>query len=211
MDEKRIIRFVPAALAVLAIGYAASIAPASAQSLTDRFKSLFGGKSDAPPPTYVNPGEPETELDCPPVAIRAGASTFAVALPGKQAAGNDVRFQATITKTARECVQNGAEITAHIGIQGRIIAGPAGAPPSIEIPMRVAVVQGGVGEKVIATKAYRTTVTMTSEEGSEPFTLVADDLVYPVPTGNDADKYIFYIGFDPQALAPEPKAARKRK
>jgi len=76
--------------------------------------------------------------------------------------------------------------------------------------MRVAVVQGGVGEKVIATKAYRTTVTMTSEEGSEPFTLVADDLVYPLPSANDADKYIFYIGFDPQALAPEPKA-RKRK
>ena len=85
------------------------------------------------------------------------------------------------------------------------------APTTVEIPLRVAVVQGGVGEKVIATKAYRTTVTMTSEEGSEPFTLVADDMVYPVPSGNDADKYVFYIGFDPQALAPEPKAARKRK
>ena len=211
MDEKRIIRFVSAALAVLTIGSGAGLAPASSQSLTDRFKSLFGGKSDAPPPKIIEPGPPEAEIDCPPVAIRAGASTYAVAAPGKQAVGNDVRFQATLTRTARECVQSGAEITAHIGIQGRIIAGPAGAPASIEIPMRVAVVQGGVGEKVIATKAYRTTVTMTSEEGSEPFTLVADDMVYPVPSGNDADKYVFYIGFDPQALAPEPKAARKRK
>jgi hypothetical protein len=211
MDEKRIIRRMPAAVVVLAIGYGACLSPASSQSLTDRFKSLFGGKSDAPPPTIVEPGGPAPEIDCPPVAIRAGASTFAVAAPGKQAVGNDVRFQATITKTARECVQNGAEITAHIGIQGRIIAGPSGAPGSIEIPMRVAVVQGGVGEKVIATKAYRTTVTMSSEEGSEPFTLVADDLVYPTPSANDADKYIFYIGFDPQALAPEPKPARKRK
>jgi hypothetical protein len=209
--SKRIFRIVPVTAVALAIGYGACLPPASSQSLTDRFKSLFGGKSDAPPPTIVAPGPPEAELDCPPVAIRAGASTYAVATPGKQAVGNDVRFQATITKTARECVQNGAEITAHIGIQGRIIAGPAGAPASIEIPMRVAVVQGGVGEKVIATKAYRTTVTMTSEEGVEPFTLVADDMVYPVPSGNDADKYVFYIGFDPQALAPEPKAARKRK
>jgi len=126
MGEKRIIRFVPAAVAVLAIGYAASIAPVSSQSLTDRFKSLFGGRSDAPPPTIVEPGGPAAEIDCPPVAIRAGASTYAVAAPGKQAVGNDVRFQATITKTARECVQNGAEITAHIGIQGRVIAGPWG-------------------------------------------------------------------------------------
>ncbi len=78
--------------------------------------------------------------------------------------------------------------------------------------MRVAVVQGGVNEKVIATKAYRTTVSL-SEDSSVPFTLVADDLVYPVPAGATADSYIFYIGFDPQALAPEPKAkpAKKKK
>jgi len=43
-----------------------------------------------------------------------------------------------------------------------------------------------------------------------PFTLVADDLVYPAPPGAVADSYIFYIGFDPQALAPEAKAPAKR-
>ena len=67
-----------------------------------------------------------------------------MAAPGKQAVGNDVRFQATITRTARECSINGGEITARIGIQGRVIAGPAGAPPSVQVPLRVAVVQGGV-------------------------------------------------------------------
>ena len=71
-------------------------------------------------------------------------------------------------------------------------------------------VQGGVQEKTIATKAYRTTVSM-SEDGSEPFTLVAEDMVYPVPQGAAGDSYIFYIGFDPQALKPEPKSARKKK
>ena len=81
-----------------------------------------------------------------------------MAAPGKQPVGNDLRFQATITKTARECTVNGGEITARIGIQGRVIAGPAGAPSSVQVPMRVAVVQGGVGEKTIATKAYQTTV-----------------------------------------------------
>ena len=68
--------------------------------------------------------------------------------------------------------------------------------------MRVAVVQGGVSEKTIATKAYQTTVNMT-ESGSEPFTLVAEDLIYPAPSGAVGDTYIFYIGFDPQALKPE--------
>jgi hypothetical protein len=40
---------------------------------------------------------------------------------------------------------------------------------------------------------------------------VVDDLVYPEPQGADGDKYIFYIGFDPQAVAPEPKKAGKKR
>jgi hypothetical protein len=74
----------------------------------------------------------------------------------------------------------------------------------------VAVVQTGVQEKTIATKAYRTSVTM-SEDGSVPFTLVAEDLAYPAPSGADGDSYVFYIGFDPLALKPEPKAKAKKK
>ena len=191
----------------------AVVSPVAAQSLTDRFKSLFGGKSDEPaqPKPAPAPGQPaaDDDLDCPQVTVRAGASTYGVGATGKPAVGNDVRFQASITKMARECIRNGGEITARIGIQGRVIAGPAGAPPSVEVPLRIAVVQGGVGEKVIASKAYRTTVAM--ESGSVPFTFVAEDLSYPVPSAAVADNYIFYVGFDPQALSPEPKARPKKK
>jgi hypothetical protein len=198
----------------LAMGCGMLATPASSQSLTDRFKSLFGGKSDQPAegtPNVVSP-QPENDLSCPPVSIRAGASTYAVAAAGKQPVGNEVRYQATITKTARQCTKNGDQITARIGIQGRVIAGPAGAPSTVAIPLRVAVVEGGVQEKTITTKAYQTTVSM-SEDSSEPFSLIAEDVVYPVPPGATGDNYIFYIGFNPQALAPEPKpkAVRKKK
>jgi hypothetical protein len=132
-------------------------------------------------------------------------------LPGKQAVGGDLRFQASISRTARDCTINAGQITARIGIQGRVIAGPAGNPPTVEVPIRVAVVQSGITEKTIVTKVYRTTVSMT-EASSVPFSLVADDLVYPAPPGALGDSYVFYIGFDPQALKPEPKphAARKK-
>ena len=191
----------------------ASVSPVAAQSLTDRFKNLFGGKSDEPaqakpPPAPGQP--PEDDLDCPQVTVRAGASTYAVGAGGKPAAGNDIRFQASISKMARECARSSVGITARIGIQGRVIAGPAGAPATVEVPLRIAVVQGGVGEKVIASKAYRTSVGM-AEGGSVPFTFIAEDLAYPVPAAAVADSYIFYVGFDPQALAPEPKAKGKKK
>jgi hypothetical protein len=182
----------------------------SSPSIGSRFSQIFGSKSQAvgetaPPPV-------DNELTCPPVSIRAGASTYAVAAPGKEPVGNDLRFQATITRTARDCTQTGDQITARIGILGRVIAGPAGNPPTVEIPLRVAVVQGGIQEKTITTKVYRTTVSM-NDSGSVPFSLVAEDVVYPVPPGATGDSYIFYIGFDPQALTPEPKAkvARKKK
>jgi hypothetical protein len=195
----------------VALGLSLMSQPAAAQSLSDRFKSLFGGSSEEK--TEKAPAEVtgEEDLTCPSVTVRAGASTFKVGAPGKEAVGNDLRYQATITKTARECTINGGEITAKIGIQGRVIAGPAGAPPSVQVPLRVAVVQAGIGEKVIATKAYQTTVSMT-EDASVPFVLVADDLVYPAPKGAVADSYVFYVGFDPQALKPEakPKAPKKK-
>ena len=92
---------------------------------------------------------------------------------------------------------------------------PARSPPgsasrAASSRLRVAVVQAGVGEKVIATKAYQTTVSL-SEDTSVPFTLIADDLVYPAPVGAVADSYVFYIGFDPQALKPEPKPKAPKK
>jgi hypothetical protein len=212
MGEHRVVKAAVAAVIVAGLGCAMAAAPASAQSLGDRFKGLFGGKSEEPPANAPPAAESkiDPDLTCPLVSIRAGASTYAVALPGKQPVGNDLRFQATITRTARECSINGGEITARIGIQGRVIAGPAGAPQTVQVPLRVAVVQGGISEKTIATKAYQTTVTMT-EAGSEPFTLVADDLVYPAPSGAIADTYIFYIGFDPQSLKPEAKSKPSKK
>jgi hypothetical protein len=210
MGDNRLARVMAAA--AVAGGLAClSMAPASAQSLTDRFKSLFGGKSDEEPaPNPAAVPQDTGDLTCPPVTVRAGASTYAVAAPGKQPVGNDLRFQATISRMARECSLNAGVVTARIGIQGRVIAGPAGAPPSVQVPIRVAVVQSGVSEKTIATKAYQTTVNLT-ESGSEPFTLVAEDLTYPAPPGADGDSYIFYIGFDPQALKPERPAPKKKK
>ncbi|MBB5049206.1 hypothetical protein HNR60_003981 [Rhodopseudomonas rhenobacensis] len=188
-------------------------APASAQSITDRFKSLFGGSSDTAPSgnavTTAPGSEADVELTCPEVTIRPGASTYAVGLPGKPAAGNDLKFQATIGRTARECNLGDGLIKAKIGIQGRVIAGPAGAPGNVDVPLRVAVVQEGVQPKTIFTKLYQTRVAMTAD-GNEAFSLVAEDIIYPAPPAAIGDSYIFYIGFDPQGLKPEPPA-RKRK
>ena len=184
---------------------------APAQSIVDRFKSIFGGNSDA----AGAPSSPATVQDgggltCPDIKIRPGASTYAVAAPGKQPVGSDLRYQATITRSARDCNLENGRVTARVGIQGRVIVGPAGAPASVEIPLRVAVVRDGVNEKVITTTVVRTTVSM-GEGLSVPFSVVAEDVMYPAVSVDENDSYVFYIGFDPQALKSEPKPRVVRK
>ncbi|MFL6836560.1 MAG: hypothetical protein ACJ8FZ_04540, partial [Bradyrhizobium sp.] len=60
----------------------AAASPVAAQSLTDRFKSLFGGKSDEPAQSQPAPapGQPpaDDDIECPQVTVRAGASTYGV-------------------------------------------------------------------------------------------------------------------------------------
>jgi hypothetical protein len=219
--DRRLKRAAVAALAVAASTalsgcgggsmFGSSGGSSSGSSFGSRFSQLFGSKSQEAS-TASSPSTQATEnsdLTCPSVAIRFGAYTLSVGLPGKPASGSDLRYQGTITRTARDCNLQGGQITARIGIVGRIIAGPAGAPPTVDVPMRVAVVEDGAPEKVITTKAIRTTVTMEGE--NTEFSLVAEDITYPTPTETANDKYVFYIGFDPAALKPEPARGRKKK
>ena len=218
VDGRRLKRAAMAALAVAAstalsgcgsMSGGSSGSPSTSSSFGSKFSQLFGSNSQEAS-TSSSPSTQATQnsdLTCPSVAIRFGASTLAVGMPGKPASGNDLRYQGSITRTARDCNLQNGQVTVRIGILGRIITGPAGAPPTVDVPMRVAVVQEGAPEKVIVTKAFRTTVAMEGE--NTEFSIVAEDIVYPAPTEAANDKYIFYVGFDPAALKPEP--ARKRK
>ena len=174
-------------------------------TIMDRFDQLFG-RNKAPADPTSSDG---TEFDCPVVKIRAGASTYGVAPPGKQPIASELNYQATVTRTARDCRRvTGGQIAVRIGIQGRVIAGPAGAPAAVEVPVRVAIVQAGVNEKVLSTKVYRTTVQM-NDSGSSPFSLVAEDLAYNMPANFTSENYIFYVGFDPQAVTPARPSRRR--
>lgn len=206
-------RFPLRLMTMVAVCWIVAASPAQSQSLGDRFKEMFGIKSQ---PERVAPVSGDTasvpdDLTCPSVAIRAGASTYTVGVPGQPASGTDVRYQATIRETARECDYNTDthQIAIKVGIRGRVVVGPAGAPPAVEVPLRVAVVEDGVSSKTIATKAYTITVSLSGNEGGT-YSFVSDDISYPAPQSAAADRYVFYVGFDPQALKPEPRSDRRR-
>lgn len=180
-----------------------------AGSVGNRFSQLFGSSSQ-PAGTPVQEQRKASEPTCPGVDIRSGASTLAVGLPGKPASGTDLRYQGTITDTARECTLSGGTVAAKIGVQGRIIVGPAGAPASVTVPIRIAVVQEGPQPKTVFSKVYQTTVAVPSDQPSAVYSLVAEDISYPVPGAEAAESYIFYVGFDPDGSRPARAKPPKR-
>ncbi len=210
----RLGRFPLRLTAMVAVCCIVAAFPAQSQSLGDRFKDMLGIKSQPEQTAPVSGDQVSVpdNLTCPSVAIRSGASTYAVGVPGKPASGTDLRYQATIRETARECDYNTDthQIAIKVGIRGRVIVGPAGAPPTVEVPLRVAVVEDGISSKTIATNAYTITVNLSGDEGGA-YSFVSDDISYPAPPIAAADRYVFYVGFDPQALKPEPRSHGKRR
>ena len=186
-----------------------AIAPAAAQSISDRMNSwLFG-----PPVTQdpaAAPGTP-AEIDCPGVGVRAGASTLSVTAPGQDAGPMSTRYQATIGATARECAALGGVMTMKVGVQGRILLGPAGGPGKLDVPLRMAVVREGAEPKTIWSKLYRFPVAIPPGQTAVPFVHVEQDVTFPMPRSDELEAYIVYVGFDPSAAPAKPEPRKKKK
>jgi len=175
----------------------------SSSSFSDRFSSFLQG---TPSSTMAEgAGAPPPDLDCPTVEIRQGASTFSQSAQESGSNALSLRFQASFLKTARECALHGANVTMKVGVQGRVIVGPAGISGPITLPMRLAVVKEGLEPKTIWTKFYSVPVTMPPGQPNVLFTQVEEDLTVPMPASKDFDQYVIYVGFDPEGAALEQK------
>jgi hypothetical protein len=159
-----------------------------------------------------DPANPSTpDVDCPGVAVRNGASTLIIgSKPGEtEPAALDVRYQGSIVRTARECHVVLGTMTMKVGIEGRMITGPTGVPGTVDVPLRVAVVQEGVNPKTIYSSLSRVQVSVANAVDSVPFTLVVSDISYPLPVPLALiDNYVVYVGFDPYGAQPEKRKPR---
>ena len=122
-----------------------------------------------------------------------------------------LRYQASFGQTVRECKLLGNTLTIRVGVEGRVILGPAGGPGQIEVPLRYAVVQEGPEPKTIVTKLRWFTVAIPPGETSVAFMQIEEELSFPMPRGSGLDAYVVYIGFDRAAVKePEKKKPAKK-
>jgi hypothetical protein len=204
-----------AARVALVVSAVSLISPAVAEeSITDKLGGWFGfGKSSTPPADGSNPAGPPAEVDCPTVAVRQGAATLSITEPGAEAGPMTTRYQVSIGQMARDCAALGGMMTMKVGVEGRVLLGPAGSPGQVDIPLRMAVVQEGPNPKTVLSKFYKLAVSIPPGQTAVPFMHVEQDLSFPMPRGGDLDAYIVYVGFDPMSLStkPERKPRPKKK
>jgi hypothetical protein len=197
--------------------------PSITERVGDFFKRLVpGGTDEHAPPMQAgrapkNETEANEEFDCPVIDIREGASTLMVQGPGDPSPLS-LRYQASFVRAARECIVKGKDVTIKVGVQGRVILGPAGGAGQLTIPLRYALVHEELGQtRMIWSKLYTLPVTVQGQQPNVPFEHVEEEMTVPIPKASELENYIVYIGFDPNGLPPEhakkappPKAKPKK-
>jgi hypothetical protein len=179
--------------------------PSSSSSFSQRFSNFVLG---APETTAQAGVTAPSDIDCPGVEVRQGASTFQQNGADNGSTALSLRYQANFLKFARECVVRSGNVVMKVGVEGRVILGPAGTTGTLSLPVRLAVVKEGLDPKTVWTKFYMVPVVMPPGQPNVLFTHVEEDMSFPNPPGDDLDKYVVYVGFDPDSAAAEQKKSR---
>ena len=142
------------------------------------------------------------ETICPPVNVRQGAATLT--LPPNNTDAFALRYQGAFADMARECNISNGVMRMKIGIEGRILVGPAGGAGTVDVPIRYAVVKEGAEPKTVLSKFAKIQVPVAEGQPNVIFTHINDDIAFPMPSGLDIEAYIVYVGFDPSGLQQQP-------
>ena len=160
-------------------------------STTQKLTNLFVFQSTTVPqpsgrprerdPNWVDP-PPETEdetLFCPQVIIAEGGAAI------RAQSGPDsgsLRHQISILNVARECKATGpGAFTLKVGVEGRVLLGPAGGAGSYGATLTTQVLRGTT---VVARRSARVGATIPSGQGGADFVHIEDNIVVPAGGGD---------------------------
>lgn len=177
----------------------ASGAPQTQSAASPLGNALFGEP--------VPPGAPAQSLQtgvCPRVEIRDGSNLWRQGGEGP----TELRYQATITDLARECRIDGQTMIVKVGVEGRVLVGPAGGAGRIVLPIRIAVTRGL--SQAVWTRFYQVPIEIPANAPNVAFTQIEEAVSFPLPSVQDLREHVIFVGFDLQAQQP-PQRGRGRQ
>jgi len=190
---------------------ASAAPPPPAPNLKDKIENFFTTSATTEAhPTTAN--QAQSDVDCPLIDIRQGAATLTIPPPPPDGSNEamSLKYEGIFVRAARDCKVAANQLVMRVGVEGRVIVGPAGGPGVVDVPVRIAIVDAPAGNpKTVLTKLIRIPVTLGPSDGSMNFTHVEEGLAFPMPPPSEIDNYIVYIGFDPIGAEQEDKGKLK--
>jgi hypothetical protein len=155
-------------------------------------------QSATPPVADQLPKDPESQeepLVCPEVIITDGGAALR-AQSGEDSGG--LRYQISITDVARQCTATGTGgFRLKVGVQGRVLLGPAGRPGNFGATLTTSVTRG---KSVVGRRSARVGGTIPAGQAGVDFTHVEDGIMVPAGTG-DVEIFVGLGGGGPAAPA----------
>lgn len=153
---------------------------------------LFGGSPQQAAAPEVDPSYFLAVQQCPEVEVRTGTESLIRYDRGDETPDN-VRWQASIRQTARECRQSAGVLTIKVGVAGRVAAGPKGREGQVNVPLRIALTVDD--EEVAFSRLYEVPVVLAPPTIAGDFAHVEEAIAVPLPA--EGQRLRLYVGFDP--------------
>ena len=165
----------------------------------------FNTTKPGPVPTAARPEDP---LQCPRVEVLDGTAAYRTYV-GTDQSNNAVRYQFSMGEVARDCTRSGSQILLKVGVEGRVLLGPAGSPGSFTVPVRIAVRHDADG-KAVASKFYDVPAVIGAGGDAAAFQVVSDPIAVPFISSRADDDYTILVGFDAAGKTPAAPGKGRR-
>jgi len=166
-------------------------------NVTTQLASLLGIKNKT---ETANAAEPAIPLTCPQILVLDGNAAHRV-YAGSEQTNEAVRYQYSIDDVARECAKQGDKLAIKVGVQGKVLLGPAGSPGSFNVPVKISVIQES-NDAPIAVKSYQTNVTIPNGQTEGPYTIVSGLLTVPFVQEHTELDYSLRVAVDEKGDSP---------
>lgn len=127
---------------------------------------------------------------CPQVYLRDGTSVLQRHGKGAKDDPQSLAYQVTLADTTRQCVLNESQLVMTVMVQGRLVVGPAGASGTVNVPLRVSVLDGST---VLYSELEQYPVTIPADDSAAQFVYTKTNVAIPGGSGGFTK---VYVGFD---------------
>ncbi len=165
--------------------------------MTTQLAGLLGIKTK---PEAGNNAAPAAHLTCPQILVLEGNAAHRV-YAGSEQTNETVRYQFSIDDVARECALQSDKLAIKVGVQGKVLLGPAGSPGSFNVPVKISIIQESNDEPIVA-KSYRASATIPNGHTETAYTIISDLLTVPFVQEHTELDYSLRVAVDEKGEPP---------